>query len=170
MLSKVLLACAVTIRWYHLFISGSEEFAFIQMESLCTSFTGLTADFICKLRCNPSFGLSKEFKLVHSLHLVLCDGGWYSLSLLLYWHRSASTKAPGTVEMWYFHGLFWAGWWLKICVGGQICLSCVPAITFLGNWSSWKAYFLLSHLPRAKAFSLCVIFWMSHLSQCLALS
>lgn len=124
----------------------------------------------CKLRCSSSFGLSKEFKLVYSLHLVLCSGGWYTLSLLLYWQRSASTDTPGAIKLWYFHGLFWAGWWLQIYVEGQICFSCVPAITFLENESPWKACFLISHLPRTKSFSLCVIFWMSPISQCLALS
>lgn len=86
MLSKVLLTYAVTVRWYPLFISGSNKFAFILMESLCTSFTGLTTDVILQviLRCSSSSGLSKEFKFVYRLHLLLCNVGWYNPSLLLY--------------------------------------------------------------------------------------
>lgn len=46
------LTFTATLRWYPLFISGSDKFALIQMESLSPLFTGLTTDVILQVKCN----------------------------------------------------------------------------------------------------------------------
>lgn len=50
MLSKVLLTFTATLRWYPLFILGSDKFAFIQMESLSTPLTGFNTDVILQVK------------------------------------------------------------------------------------------------------------------------
>lgn len=79
----------------------------------------------CMLRCNSSFGLSKEFKFVYSLHLVLAMVG-DTIWVLCCTDRGLPALRVLPLLNWYFYGLFWAGQWLQIYVWGQICLSCVP--------------------------------------------